>query len=125
MRVLIADDNPLVRSGIARLLSGDEDLQVCREASDSNETLQKAGELEPDLVLLDVSMPGMKGLDTARLLRERVPAVKKPCKERLGIVIGQLKDRRLWKVLNLGPARLVAAVHLQIIIIQWGTLPLS
>jgi hypothetical protein len=67
----------------------------------------------------------MNGLDTARLLRERVPAVKKPRKQRLGIVIGQLKDRRLWKVLNLGPARLVAAVHLQIIIIQWGTLPLS
>ena len=70
MRVLIADDNPLARRGIARLLSGDEDLQVCGEASDSNETLQKAGELEPDLVLLDVSMPGMNGLDTARLLRE-------------------------------------------------------
>jgi DNA-binding NarL/FixJ family response regulator len=76
MRVLIADDNPLVRRGIARLLSGDEDLQVCGEAPDSNETLQNAGQLEPDLVLLDVSMPGMNGLDTARLLRERVPAVK-------------------------------------------------
>ena len=70
MRVLIADDNPLARRGIPRLLSGDKDLQVCGEASDSNETLQKAGELEPDLVLLDVSMPGMNGLDTARLLRE-------------------------------------------------------
>lgn len=76
MRVLIADDNPLVRRGIVRLLSGDEDLQVCGEASDSNETLQKAGELKPDLILLDVSMPGMNGLDTARLLREKVPAVK-------------------------------------------------
>jgi len=47
MRVLIADDNPRVRRGTARLLSGDEDLQVCGEASDSNETLQKAGELKP------------------------------------------------------------------------------
>jgi DNA-binding NarL/FixJ family response regulator len=57
-------------------LSGEQDLQVCGEASDSNETLQKAGELKPDLILLDVSMPGMNGLDTARLLREKVPTVK-------------------------------------------------
>lgn len=77
MRVLIADDNPLARRRIARLLSGDKDLQVCGEASDSNETLQKTGELEPDLVLLDVSMPGMNGLDTARLLRESEPQQSK------------------------------------------------
>ncbi len=70
MRVLIADDNELLRRGIAKLLSSDEELEVCGEASNSSETLQKADELLPDLILLDISMPGMNGLNTAKLLRE-------------------------------------------------------
>ena len=76
MRVLIADDNELVRRGIVKLLSGDEDLEVCGEASDSSETLQKADELMPDLILLDVSMRGINGLETAQLLRQKRPAFK-------------------------------------------------
>jgi DNA-binding NarL/FixJ family response regulator len=76
MRVLIADDNELVRRGVAELLSDDRDLEVCGEAADSNETLQKAGELRPDLVLLDFSMPGMDGLNTAKLLRQKFPSLK-------------------------------------------------
>ena len=76
MRVLIADDNEPVRCGIASLLSGENELEVCGEASDANETLKKADELRPGLILLDVSMPGMNGLHTARLLREKFPEVK-------------------------------------------------
>jgi DNA-binding NarL/FixJ family response regulator len=58
MRVLIADDNELVRRGIASLLSGENELEVCGEASDAIETLKKAEELRPGVILLDVSMPG-------------------------------------------------------------------
>jgi two-component system response regulator NreC len=76
MRILIADDNKLIRRGIAGLLSGEKDLVVCGEASDSSETLKKAGELNPDVVLLDVSMPGTNGLDTAQILRQQFPALK-------------------------------------------------
>ena len=76
MRVLIADDNELLRRGIAKLLSSEEELEVCGEASNSSETLQKADELLPDLILLDISMPGMNGLNTAKLLREKLPALK-------------------------------------------------
>ena len=76
MRVLIADDNELVRRGIAKLLSSDEELEVCGEASNSSETLQKADELMPDLIPLDVSMRGMNGLETAQLLRQKRPALK-------------------------------------------------
>lgn len=76
MRILIADDSSLVRRGIAGLLSGDADLEICGEAADSNETLQKVDELRPDLILLDVSMPGMSGLDTAQVLRQNLPALK-------------------------------------------------
>jgi DNA-binding NarL/FixJ family response regulator len=76
MRVLIADDNELVRHGIAGLLAGEDGLVVCGEASDANETLEKADELRPSLILLDVSMPGMNGLNTARILREKFPEVR-------------------------------------------------
>jgi DNA-binding NarL/FixJ family response regulator len=76
MRVLIADDNTLVRHGIAKLLSGEKELDICGEASNSRETLQKADELVPDLILLDISMPGMSGLETTQLLRQKHPALK-------------------------------------------------
>jgi DNA-binding NarL/FixJ family response regulator len=76
MRVLIADDNKLVRRGIAGILSGEKDYEVCGEASDSIETFNKAGELTPDLILLDVSMPGTNGLNTAQILRQHFPALK-------------------------------------------------
>jgi len=76
MRVLIADDNDLVRRGIAGLLAGEDGLVVCGEARDANETLKKADELRPHVILLDVSMPGSNGLNTARLLMERFPELK-------------------------------------------------
>jgi DNA-binding NarL/FixJ family response regulator len=76
MRVLIADDKELVRRGIARLLSVDKELEIGGEASNSSETLQKADELTPDLILLDISMPGMNGLNMAQLLRQKLPALE-------------------------------------------------
>jgi two-component system response regulator NreC len=76
MKILVADDNQLVRRGIAGLLSADKSWEVCGEASNANEVLQKVMDLRPDLILLDVSMPGMNGLDTAQLLRKQLPALK-------------------------------------------------
>lgn len=76
MRVLIADDNELIRRGIVALLSAEKDVEICGEASDSTETLKKADELRPDLVLLDVSMPGTNGLHTAQLLSQKLPSLK-------------------------------------------------
>jgi DNA-binding NarL/FixJ family response regulator len=76
MRVLIADDNKLIRRGIAGILSADKDVEVCGEASNSIETLKKANEMRPDLILLDVSMPGTNGLNTAQLLRQQLPSLK-------------------------------------------------
>lgn len=76
MRILIADDNVWIRRGVMNILAPVPDLEVCGEAKDGTEALQRAAELLPDLVLLDVSMPGLNGLDVARLLRARVPATK-------------------------------------------------
>jgi two-component system response regulator NreC len=76
MRILIADDNDTVRRGVVRLLSSETGWKVCGEARDGSEALQKARELRPDLILLDVSMPSMNGLEVARLLRQELPESK-------------------------------------------------
>jgi DNA-binding NarL/FixJ family response regulator len=73
MRILLADDNQLVRRGIAGVLAQQEGWVLCGEASSSEETIEKTGELHPDLVLLDVSMPGANGLETMRVLKQRFP----------------------------------------------------
>jgi two-component system response regulator NreC len=73
MRILIADDNESVRRGIRGLLAEQTSCEVCGEAPDSATAIQKAGELRPDLVLLDVSMPGTNGLETARILKKNLP----------------------------------------------------
>jgi len=76
MRILIADDNEAVRLGVARLLTSKTGLTVCGEARDGAEALQKARELLPDVILLDFSMPGMNGLEAARVLRRELPEAK-------------------------------------------------
>ncbi len=76
MKILVADDNQWVRRGVMNILAPMSQAEVCGEANDGNEAIQKAAELLPDLILLDVSMPGLNGLDVARLLREKVPAAR-------------------------------------------------
>ena len=76
MRILIADDSQFVRRGIAELLAQQEGWEVCGEASESAEAIAKTSELHPDLVLLDVSMPGRNGLETTRLLKQKFPQTK-------------------------------------------------
>ena len=75
MRILIVDDNQLVRRGVAEILASLADCEVCGEASNGMEALQKSLEMRPDLVLLDISMPGISGLETARLLRQKLPEI--------------------------------------------------
>lgn len=70
MRILVADDNDMVRRGVVGILSSEPAWRVCGEARDGSEALLKSRELQPDLILLDVSMPGMNGLEVARLLRQ-------------------------------------------------------
>jgi two-component system, NarL family, nitrate/nitrite response regulator NarL len=76
MRILIADDSAIVRRGMAGLLSAETKWDVCGEAGNGLEALQKARELQPDLVLLDVNLPDINGLEVARRLRLEVPNVK-------------------------------------------------
>jgi two-component system response regulator NreC len=70
MRILIIDDNELVRRGVKELISSERSWEVCGEARDGAEGIEKARELHPDVILLDISMPGMNGLEVARHLRQ-------------------------------------------------------
>ena len=74
-RVMIAEDHPQVRSGLRLLIDAEEDLEVCCEAADGEEALRKAKVYEPDLLLLDLSMPLKGGLEVARILKDDRPGI--------------------------------------------------
>jgi len=76
MRILIVDDSELVRRGVKALISSEKTWEVCGEAGDGREGIQKARELQPDLVLLDLSMPDVNGLEVARDLRQDLRTTK-------------------------------------------------
>ena len=74
IRVLLVDDHTLFRSGIKALLQRQEDFEVVGEAGDGLEGLKRAKSLQPDVVLLDLHMPGIGGREAVKLLSEEVPA---------------------------------------------------
>jgi DNA-binding NarL/FixJ family response regulator len=73
--VLIADDNDSVRRASCEAFARDSDFEVCAEAHDGGDAIEKALRLRPDLIVLDLSMPVTNGLDAARELKGRMPSV--------------------------------------------------
>ena len=73
---MLADDHPVVRKGLQTCLSKRANLKVVGEAADGDEALRKARELSPDVVLMDISMPGMNGLAVTEVLRKEAPDMK-------------------------------------------------
>lgn len=73
--VLIVDDNPIVRQALCQLFTREGDFNVCGEAENGREAIEKAQLLQPDLIVTDLSMPVMNGLEEARILKTLMPTV--------------------------------------------------
>ncbi len=76
IRVLIADDHEFIRLGLRQLLEAEQGFVICGEASDGRQALEKAQQLKPDVVILDISMPGLNGLETTRQILRKLSQTK-------------------------------------------------
>ncbi|MEW6636557.1 MAG: response regulator transcription factor [Actinomycetota bacterium] len=76
VRILVADDHPMLREGLVAVLGTQPDFEVVGEASGGEEAVELARQMEPDVILLDLEMPGTDGIDALRRLREAAPATR-------------------------------------------------
>ena len=96
IKILIADDHDVVRTGVSQIIGSQPDMDVAGEAASGVEALEKAKKLAPDVILLDIAMPNLSGLEVIRLLKEAVPET--------GIVILSMhaKESFVHQALSLG-----------------------
>ncbi|MGA3245626.1 MAG: response regulator transcription factor [Bacteroidota bacterium] len=73
IRILLADDHTMVRSGIATLLQSIKEFSIVGEAEDGEDAVQKTGELRPTVVVIDLSMPKLSGIEATRIIKKRYP----------------------------------------------------
>ncbi|KKZ91188.1 response regulator transcription factor [Bacillus wiedmannii] len=76
IRIMIVDDQSLIRDGLAMLLNLRPELEVVGTATDGDEVIQKVKELHPEIILMDIRMPRMNGVEGTRLVREQFPHIK-------------------------------------------------
>jgi DNA-binding NarL/FixJ family response regulator len=76
IRVLVADDHTIVRKGLCALLDGDKEIEVVADAENGREVIKKVEQIRPDIILMDITMPGLNGLETTRQLKKRHPKIK-------------------------------------------------
>lgn len=75
MRILVADDHEAVRKGVCAILSSRGDLEICGEATNGREAVDKSIELGPDLIILDITMPVLSGVEAIGEIRRYLPSV--------------------------------------------------
>lgn len=115
--VLIADDEPLARAGIRTILGTDPEIELVGEAADGEEALRAAAEHQPDVILMDIRMPGMDGIEATRRLTEEIPEAG----PRVVILTTFDQDEHIYGALRAGasgfllkdspPEKLIEAVH--------------
>jgi two-component system response regulator NreC len=88
-RILLADDHALVRAGIRALLEKQDDLEIVGEAADGQETLKKVAELGPHVIIMDIAMPGMGGVEATKRIKKQYPHVQV-------LVLTMLDDERYF-----------------------------
>lgn len=76
IRILLADDHPLIRSGMQTLLQGVEGLEIVGEAEDGEEAVIKTGELSPDVLIIDISMPKLSGIEATKIIKQKFPKTR-------------------------------------------------
>lgn len=76
LRILLADDHAVVRAGLRMIIGNQPDMEVVGEAADGREAIQEAERLRPDVVVLDLTMPGLGGLQALGVIREKAPGAK-------------------------------------------------
>ena len=98
IRTLLVDDHMVVRVGLRALLDDEADIQVVGEAGNGAEAIERVRELQPDVVVMDISMPEMDGLEATRRIREQMPHVN------VLILTVHAQERYLFPVLKAGAA---------------------
>lgn len=114
IRVLIADDHPLIREGLRHVLEMDPQIKVVGEAGDGQGAINKARILNPDVVLMDLKMPGTDGVESSRVIRREFPEIKI-------IILTVADDDDMLEVIRAGaggyllkdvePGELLKAIH--------------
>jgi YesN/AraC family two-component response regulator len=72
-KILIVDDNAIIRQALCKVFTAEADFDICGQAKNGREAIEKAQELQPDLIVIDLSMPVMNGIEAARVLKRMMP----------------------------------------------------
>ena len=123
LRILLVDDHELVRKSVSLLLKSDRRWEVCGEAGNSDEAIERALELRPDVVILDLSLPTLGGLNVASAIRQAVPSTKiiffSVMESQMGSQIAQHGDAFVAK----GSAATDLPLALERVLLQRGSFP--
>jgi DNA-binding NarL/FixJ family response regulator len=101
IRIVVADDHPVVRFGVKNMLANDRGFEVVGEANDGDEAITQTLELEPDILLLDLAMPKLPGLEAMRAIMNRSPRVK------IVLLTSQITTQQIIEALQIGARGIV------------------